>query len=152
MENRPDPSIWPEYKAELRRGYFNADGALKSDFVQRYSEAVARSFLVGSRHITNTQLRNFYNHVRTASSVFALTDRGPMAETTLINKINKLDAIVSYNKGRDNINIPDEFVDFVRCNLEACRSAKDVISGFIPHFETVVGYFKYAEQTGRGRR
>jgi len=149
-DNRPaPPAISEDYKIALQRGYFDEKGALRQEFIRRFSKEVAQSFQTGS--MTSTQLRNFYNHVKTASSVYRLKKATDGAEAILLDKILKLDAIVKYNISREGISIPPTFETFVSLNLDACHTAKDIIDGFAPHFETIVGYFKYFEKTRRRR-
>ena len=135
-----------DYTDELKKGYFNERGVIKKVFIKELSEKAAKSFL-GPPQMTSTQLRNFYNHVKSSGTIYQLSrqDRDTAKDELLI-KVQRLDSIVGYNKGRDGINIPVSFVEFIKANLEACKSADDVIAGFIPHFETVVGYFKLAEK------
>ena len=151
---RPTPAkISDKYKKALENGYFDDNGALRIEFIQEFSKEIAQ--LLCDRKMTSTQLRNFYSHVKRACTIYKLNKDSNMKEAILLGKVKKLDSIVKYNMGRDNTGrdnmIPWIFGDFIALNLDACGSAKDITDGFAPHFETIVGYFKFYEKRRSGK-
>jgi CRISPR-associated protein Csm2 len=147
IKNEMEKKLINDYYTELKKGYFTHNGVLKIDYIMLYPEIIADYLGGDGNKLTNTQLRNFYDYVRVAESTYKYSkDAGNTTETikeNLIIKIKKLNGMVTYSLGRDNSTVSKEFRQFLLANVEACNTVEDVLNGFIPHFEAVVGYFKY---------
>jgi len=133
------------YYNELKKGYFTPNGVLKKDFIILYPDIIADN--LSSGRMTYTQIRNFYDYVLIAANTYRYAkDAGDDSDETkekLLLKIKRLDGMITYALARDNPSVTEEFRRFILANVEVCNTIEDVVNGFLPHFEGIVGYFKY---------
>lgn len=118
----------------LSNGYFTEDGHIKSELLMDNALSVADSF---TRDMKYSQLRRFYTHVKTAEKAYDFTKD----KEKLIRDIQKMDSFVAEASKKDKVTGP--FYKFIRENVSAIKTKKDVLEGFIPHFQSVVAYFTY---------
>lgn len=119
----------------LKEGYFSSDGHIREELLTTAAQLAAKSFGRGFPKLTTGQLRRFYGHVKTAEKGYQYTGD----ENKLVLDIKTLDSFVAEAQGKRKV--PKEFYDFIRLNAGAVKSRKDVMQGFMPHFQAVVGYF-----------
>ena len=133
------------YYNELKKGYFTPNGVLKKYFIILYPDIIADN--LSSGRMTYTQIRNFYDYVLIAANTYRYAkDAGDDSDETkekLLLKIKRLDGMITYALARDNPSVTEEFRRFILANVEVCNTIEDVVNGFLPHFEAIVGYFKY---------
>ena len=134
------------YLQELKKGYFSEKKVIRKEFLITYTNSISLSFV----NMTYTQIRSFFGAVRIVESAYhyAIERKSggtseEIAEAKLIANIQRLDGIVTYACARDRNAVPENFRIFLQNNIEACKTAKDVLEGLIPHFEAVLGYFRY---------
>ena len=140
----PRSTLLPEgYLPDLAKGYFSEEGVIRKEYLVTYPDGVSWSFT----GMTYTQIRSFFAALRVAESAYSNAIEGgvkaKVAEEQLIANVQRLDGIVTYARGRDRYLVPETFRTFMRKNIEACQTAKDVLEGFMLHFEAVLGYFRY---------
>ena len=125
----------------LEGGYFDDSGNIKCDLLTHTAEQVAR--VLGNSGVTSTQLRRFFMQVRSIER-----ELGPKAFPELVPQIQSLQpAVANYvGRGKD----PGErerrksLKWFIDRNVEfATKDQKNFEEGFIPHFESIVAYYKY---------
>lgn len=126
------PTRYP--KGYLDKGYFDEDGYIRQELLRETAWTIAESF---GRGLSNSQLRRFYGHVKTAEKSFLYSGD----EKKFINDIISLDHFVAESKGKGNV--PEQFYEFVHDNTSAVRTIKDIRKGLLPHFQAVVAYFTY---------
>ena len=125
----------------LQGGYFDEKGNIKCDLLANIAEQVAK--VLGDSGVTSTQLRGFFMQVR------AIERRlGQTSFPEVVPQIQKLKPLAANyvgrakneaeRRGRPNLKL---FID--RNGELAVRDEKNFKKGFIPHFESVVAYYKY---------
>lgn len=156
-------SIPKYYEIALKKnGYFDEQGVLRKEFILDYSVTVAKKLCNTSPRMTSTQLRNYYHHVKAACATFQKnrTLDNDVAERVLQNEILALKAKVKSCRGKNiqkgDSSLPKAFEEFIDDNLSVIEKnpdkrlvAKAIAEGFLPHFECIVGYFKYYEPKRR---
>lgn len=127
--------VWPHY---LDDGYFTTEGNLRRDYVSRDKvEPLVRAMANANPPLVKHQLRRFFQHCRALESRL----RSKQAEwRTLEADFCKLDAAAADAAGKTPAKIPGLFHDFIRRNVNAVRTEKDFLAGFLPHFEALVGF------------
>ncbi len=130
---KPGPRGLPE--GYLRDGYFSSDGHIREELLTAAAQAAAKSFGEGYPKLTTGQLRRFYGHLKTAEKAYQFTGD----EKKLVLDIKTLDSFVAEAQGKKKV--PREFYNFIKKNADTVKSGKDVLQGFMPHFQAIVGYF-----------
>jgi len=139
-EDEPDFSIW--YRGKLKDGYFdNEKKTIKADLLIDIPIQVAKRF--GEAGVTSTQLRRFFTHVRSAER-----ELWNKQFPDIVPKLQMLQPMAANYVGRGKNKYEREsreiFKSFIDRNIElATESKKSFEEGFIPHFESVLAYFKY---------
>ena len=128
---RQEPGLPQGY---LQKGYFDSGGNILPQVVVDWPKAIAANLDSGG--LRATQLRKFFKEARlTQGQLVAGTDFA-----ALRGRILKLDAYAADAVKKKNA--PPLFKQFVQQNLRwASRDEKSFLEGFIPHFESIVGYF-----------
>jgi CRISPR-associated protein Csm2 len=129
-------ALSPDY---LQGGYFDAKGYLRERYIARGGDAdgIAKQLGFDRPPMVTHQLRRFYGHVRAAENRLKMTGDFPAVYIDL----KKLDSFVAEAKGKGKI--PDLFYDFITKNLDAIKTEKDFMDGFLEHFQAVVGFFTF---------
>jgi CRISPR type III-A-associated protein Csm2 len=130
-----------DYLDFLKRGYFDNEDNVKCELLTTMAEHVAR--VLGNAGMTSAQINRFFRHVR---AIEREVDSKAFAE--MIPRIQSLKPLVANYTGRGKDERErqrrQEFKRFVDFNVELAQ--KDIRSfkeGFVPHFESIVAYFKY---------
>lgn len=131
--NQTVSDLWSDY---LKEGYFDADGALRSEFVAAERvEPLVRE--MGAAGLTNGQLRRFFQHCRgLETQLRSRTTDWPHIRP----KFEFLAAAAADAYGKQPPKIPSLFHSFIRRNVDAVKSEADFLNGFLPHFEALVGF------------
>ncbi|MFZ5942937.1 MAG: type III-A CRISPR-associated protein Csm2 [Bacillota bacterium] len=137
--NRPNNPRGPFPPSRLSKdyllgGYFDFKGYLNEELLTNTASDVAKSF---GQNMSSSQLRRFYSHAKTAEKSYMFSHD----ERKFVNDIKQLDSFVAEAKGKEKV--PEIFYDFVAQNTKNCNSTKDILKGFLPHFQAVVAYFTY---------
>ena len=132
------PSLPPGY---LESGYFDDRGNIKCELLTQTAEQVAKS--LGYAGITFTQLRRFFAQVRSIERELGQKDFSGLAP-----QIQGLKPMAANYVGRGSNQWERErrevFKHFIDHNVELAMRDKDSFKkGFVPHFESVVSYYKY---------
>jgi CRISPR type III-A-associated protein Csm2 len=126
----------------LQGGYFDKDDNLLPEVIQKWPEQLAQTFR--REGLKTAQLRRFFNRARAI-------ERENMPFERLREDILSLKPIAAASVGRGTA--PDIFKEFIDKNVELAIKSPDSFSrGFLTHFQSVVAYLKYYEQTKGGRR
>jgi len=132
-------SVPPGY---LQGGYFDRDGNVLPDVIQKWPEQLAQTFLRERVKVTSTQLRRFFNQARAI-------EQQSLPFARLKEEILNLKPIAAASVGRGTA--PQIFKVFIDTNVDlAIQSAESFSRGFLTHFQSVVAYLKYYENTPRG--
>jgi len=144
MGRAPAPALGSQlqdYLNFLKRGYFDNEDNVRCELLTTMAEHVAQ--VLGGAKMTSAQINRFFRHVR---AIEREGDTKAFAE--LIPRIQSLKPLVANYTGRGNTEQErqrrQEFKRFIDFNVELAQ--KDIRSfkkGFVPHFESVVAYFKY---------
>lgn len=130
----PDDKVanhWPDY---LEGGYFDADGCLKVEYVSREKvEPLAQKMA----SLTTHQIRRYFGHCRAIET--RLKSSGA-SWASVWPEVKKLDVAAADGAAKQPPKIPPLFHDFIRRNVDAIKSEKDFLRGFLPHFEALVGF------------
>jgi len=134
---------WPDY---LKGGYFDEDGNLRIEYVSREKveplvekmcqDRVAEPF---SQH----QVRRYFGHCRALETrLKGLSEEEKAARWKQVQaEVKKLDIAAADGAAKQpRPKIPELFHDFIRRNVAAIKTHKDFLSGFLPHFEALVGF------------
>lgn len=162
-----------EYIELLKEGYFDNCGVIKEQYLIGLAENVAISISGGKfsrKPMTATQMCSFFGHVRGAEMSYGYATQDIKKEeksgkiTTqevkekeqasgrqLVNQIKKLDMLVKNAASNIESSITPEFIQFISRNAVCCNSPRDILNGFIPHFEAIMGFFKYYERNKNNR-
>ena len=140
-EQKP-PSLPPGY---LEGGYFDQKDKIRPELITRTAEDIART--LGNAGVTTAQLRRFFGQVRSIERELAARDRDFEA---VAPQIQSLKPMVANYVGRGNNPWERErrevFKRFIDRNVDRVMAGNDerfFKRGFVPHFESVVAYFKY---------
>lgn len=140
--------VWREFfrgGAYLEGGYFDEQGNLKLEYVSRKPvEPLIKAMSQARPQLTMHQLRRFFQHCR---AIEAKLKQGVSTWESERTNFAKLDSAAADALGvRPNDfktkpkKIPRLFHDFVKRNVAAVESEKDFLKGFLPHFESLVGF------------
>lgn len=148
-------SLPAEYIKLIRSGYFDEKEVIKEQYLWKTTKELTKGFRPG-QGLTSTQLRNFYNHVKLAGNTYgdALSSREDQdkAGRILLIKVRQMDSLIHNAKSKQESKIPDTFFEFIKENVQVCKMPEDVMEGFIPHFQAVLGYFKYYEAMNKNQK
>lgn len=132
----------------LDGGYFDEKGHIKPELITNVAESIARTLV--EANVTSAQLRRFFGHVRSVEREFTQKGGGEEIFTELISQVQSLKPMVANYVGRAPGSWDRErrevFKKFIDRNVDKTLSgkmAKNFKEGFIPHFESIVAYYKY---------
>lgn len=138
---------WPGY---LEGGYFDERGNLKIEFVSAVIpgeeqlpddrrngvEPLVRGMANANPPLTTGQIRRFFQHCRGLETQL----RNGMSWARLRPQFEFLAAAAADAYGKQPRKISRLFYSFIRRNVDAVKSEKDFLEGFLPHFEALVGF------------
>ena len=132
----------PTYPTDYLRGsYFDDKGNIKCDLLTGTAESLAKDF--GYSGITSTQLRRFFIQVRAIERQL-----GQKEFPELVPSIQGLRSLVANYVGRGKNTQERQRREYLKRFIDdnvalATRDEKHFKKGFVPHFESIVAYFKY---------
>jgi CRISPR type III-A-associated protein Csm2 len=125
-----------EAKGTSSSGYFDDKGCLRLEYVAKENvETLARKF--DREGLNMHQLRRFFNYCREIER--RLKSRQSTWEAERSN-VFKLSAFAADAAGKRPAKIPISFREFLDRNVERIRTETDFVSGFMQHFEALVGF------------
>lgn len=124
------PSLPPRY---LEGGYFDSAGNLLPEVIVDWAEDIAGKLHRGK--MATAQLRRFFNEVRRIELKLHKVGNFEQAQPEILKLIAYASDAVKKNKA------PSLFNDFIRQNVKWAAHGEKEFSGFVNHFECVVGFF-----------
>lgn len=130
-------TLMEEYLAKLSTGYFNSSGYLKNEFIIEYPQKLAKSFTQDKDINKTSQVRKFYDQCKLIEGKFRLTNNFDRTISEL------LQLLPLANKSKTKKHISESFYLFFEKNIyEAVKSESNFKLGFIPHYQSLIGYFE----------
>lgn len=128
--------LWPDY---LKGGYFDGQGNLKVEYVSREKvEPLVKAMCSDRGGLSTHQVRRYFGHCR---AVETRCKTSGVAWASLWPEVKKLDVAAADGAAKQpSPKIPALFHDFIKRNVEAIKTQKDFVEGFLPHFEALVGF------------
>lgn len=125
----------------LSSGYYSdtEKKKLREDITGTEAEKLAKTFATLKPELTPTQLRRFFNEVR---SLEERTEENFDEQKALVLMLKSK---VAYAAGKKTSKTPKEFKDFIDACIDRINDKKD-FDGFVKLFESVVGYFYYYKE------
>lgn len=120
----------------LDGGYFDEAGNLRPSLLVDDAEALASIF--GEKRMATSQLRRFFGKVRFVEQNLDAGQDFAAARSDIAGLIPHAANAVSRGVA------PEVFLQFVRRNAElAMRDERSFREGFVKHFESIIGFYKY---------
>lgn len=140
---REQPALPAHY---LESGYLDKRENVLPEVIQDWPKQIAQTFRRGG--LSSTQLRRFFNKVRAIEGKWkAKPEKGNWDR--LKEEILALKPLAAVAVGKRNA--PDIFNTFMELNVgQAVKSPDAFLRGFVIHFQSIVAYTKYFEETRRG--
>lgn len=141
---------WPDY---LKGGYFDEAGNLRLEYVCRDKvEPLVRKMCEPREGLTSHQVRRYFGHCRALETrLRGLDEEARAARWKQVHaEVKKLDMAAADGAAKQPPKIPELFHDFIRRNVAAIKTDKDFLSGFVPHFEALVGFGQAYFRKDRG--
>lgn len=135
-------------KGYLSQGYFDSDGYIFEDLLDKTAQEVAKTICHAKPALTQHQIRGFFGHARDAESQLRLLKDF----RAIVPNIRRMKSLADDRASRTTNRIPDVFRDFIFRNVDAVKTEKDFTKGFMPHFEAVVGFCAPFLKRGRKER
>ena len=139
-KKRSDNSYTPLDMKCLSLGYFSdtEKQKLREDLIGTEAEKLAKILATLKPELTITQLRKFFNEVR------SIEER--MKEDNFQKAfILMLKSKVAYSVAKKSSKVPKQFKDFIDACVDKINDEKDFY-GFVKFFESVVGFFYYFKE------
>lgn len=142
----PNSNLTEDFRRYLKQlnatGYFNERGYLRAELRVEDADMVAR--VLADANVTSGQLRRFFTMARSLEQRLSYN---PNFEA-LIPDIARFQPLAANLIGREqNFNQRrrlEVLRDFIDLNAQKARENKEAFhKGFVPHFESVIAYFKY---------
>jgi CRISPR type III-A-associated protein Csm2 len=127
------------YFEELESGYFIDDKNqnLKPQLIIQYPKQLAEIFQKDKKN-KPAQIRKYFDSCRLIEGKFKLNNDF----NYVISELLKLVPLLNNARGKDYIS--NDFYEFFEKNvIEAIKSKEHFQKGFIPHFESIIGYYKH---------
>ena len=126
----------------IKNGYFNNNNVIKSELLGATALSVAKT--LGVANTTYTQIRAFFHAAKAIQRVYS--SRGKFEQ--IVPNLERLIFLAAYymGKGKDDWERKkrENLKDFIDSNIFfAKENPHNFKDGFIPHFEAVMGYFKW---------
>jgi hypothetical protein len=129
--------FFEEYLKNIEDGYFDAN-CLKKEFIIDYPQKLAGLFQKKPDINKSTQIRKYYDQLKMKiEGPFKFRKDFEYAKSELYKMI----PLINNAKMKGHISI--EYYLFMEKNIyEAVKSPKNFIDGFMPHFQSLIGYYK----------
>jgi len=129
-----------EYFEELEDGYFSnvISKNLKPQLIIHYPQQLAELFQKDNNINKSTQIRKYFDSCRLIEGKYKINKDFEF----VISELLKLVPLINNAKGKKLIS--DDFFNFFEYNIaQAIKSEDHFRKGFIPHFESLIGYYKH---------
>jgi len=136
------PQKWPFTVRIDSQGYFDENDNLKPELIQKWPQDIARMFKEGG--LKSTQLRRFFNRLRVIEQKL----KSGQDFNRLKEEIEVLKPLAAASVGRGNA--PESFNRFVEHNVGLVVKSPNpdaFTRGFLVHFQSIIAYTKYLEET-----
>lgn len=126
-----------EYEEEILEGYFNDKDCLKETLIIKYPKLLAEQLSRDTKINKPTQIRKYYDYCKNLEGILKIKNDFNCILADLYQLVPLTNNAL--NKG----NISTSFKDFLELNInQAVKSERNFIEGFLPHFQSVIGYYK----------
>ncbi len=113
----------------------NLKEKIREDLVVSHAERIGKT--LAQVRLTSSQLRKFFNEVRSIESRIETSDferQKPM--------IKMLKSKIAYSVGKKTSGVPIEFKDFIDTCVDKINDKRD-FEAFVKFFESIVGYYYF---------
>lgn len=131
-----------KYLNEFKKGYFkevmHSDNSfyLKKEFIIDLPQKLAKYFTRNPNINKSSQIRKFFDQCKIIESKYKISNDFNCAISEL------LQIVPLANSAKEKKHISPEFFQFLEINInEATKSKENFLKGFIPHFQSIIGYF-----------
>lgn len=126
-----------EYEDEIINGYFNEKGCLKESLIIKYPQQLANLFSLDQKVNKPTQIRKYYDYCKNLEGILKIKNDF----SCIVADLYQLIPLTNNAMNKGNISVA--FRDFLEINInQAVKSEKNFLEGFIPHFQSLIGYYK----------
>lgn len=125
-----------EYLEEVESGYFNESGSIDKEFLLDYPKFLVNDFKSKSNVNNPTQIKKFFVNIRLIESNLKFSGDFEKAKSELYSLVSL--AYNAYSKNK----ISENYYRFFEKNIiSACQDEKSFVEGFVPHFQSIIGFF-----------
>jgi len=131
------------YLTEINKGYFNEvlenenEFCLKKEFIIDFPQNLSKYFTKNLNINKSSQIRKYFDQCKLIESKLKISNDFNCAVSELYQ------IIPLANSAKEKKHISHEFFQFIEANInEASKSKENFAKGFIPHFQSLIGYFK----------
>ncbi len=129
--------LMESYFKTLQNGYFKEKDYLIEELITEFPMKLAKYFTKDSGKNKPSQIRKFFDQTKLIESKLKIKKDFNNSKVELLQII----PLANNAKGRNHIS--QEFFDFLKINIdESIKSETNLIKGFIPHFQALIGYYK----------
>jgi len=126
------------YFEELEDGYFINNKNLKPQLIIQYPKQLAEIFQKDNNVNKSSQIRKYFDSCRLIEGKLKINNDFDY----VISELLKLVPLINNAKEKKHISL--DFYDFFEKNImEAIKSKEHFQRGFLPHFESIIGYYKH---------
>lgn len=132
-----------DYLIEFKKGYFDENleqqnsFCLKKEFIIDFPVVLSKHFTKNPNINKSSQIRKYFDQCKIIESKFKISNDFNCVISEL------LQIIPLANSAKEKKHISPEFFQFLEINIhEATKSKENFTKGFIPHFQSIIGYFK----------
>jgi hypothetical protein len=131
-------NMFNNYKEALANGYFNDSNYLKEELIIYYPLELANKFADRDRNKSAT-INQYFRHLKSLESIYNISKDFEYIKSKVLEIIPIVNK--SYNKERATVS--KEFVEFIELNVRlSVENVHNFINGFLPHFQSIIGYYK----------
>lgn len=134
---RKSTSLPIEYEEEILDGYFNEKDSLKESLIIKYPKALAEQFSKEPKINKPTQIRKYYDYCKNLEGILKIKNDF----NSILSELYQLVPLTNNALNKGNISV--SFKDFIELNIhQAVKSEKNFTEGFLPHFQSLLGYYR----------
>lgn len=132
-----DSTSISDYYTSLKSGYFDESNCLKEELIIEHPKILASYFSKDKDKNKSSQIRKFFDQCKLIES------KHKISKNFDCNKTELLQILPLANNSKEKGHITNDFYKFLEINInEAIKSENNFLKGFIPHFQSLIGYFK----------
>ena len=129
-----------DYFQEIHNGYFQNEEKknLKPNLIIQYPKQLAELFQKDPNLNKSAQIRKYFDSCRLIEGKLKLDKDFDSAISELLKLVPLL------NNAKEKKHVSNDFYEFFEKNImEAIKSKDHFQKGFLPHFESIIGYYKH---------